>query len=458
MATAEAGKAQSTQYKRKLTEARREQNRRAQQLWRQRQKQRRVQETSARVLAELSKSENALVQSESPEIAKPVSTPIDAFAFDNQDYLRQIATDDFAQSDTVYSSLDPMGTGLIEQPFLDDVFQQAIPEPQMPLPVALYYYVPPDPSAEDMRYLWDVEEDIGQKIYFKPLSHRKRNQMDRMSTNLLPPTQASSTFLDTPPLWQSPSLSDESSHGSSSGQVLPSPYLNHIQLVGESCFGATLSIVRCLGIPRASYINDHPSPFTSSSNADIHKLPVDLRPSGYQLILPHPCYLDCIPFPHFRSMAVYLSSLKKLDHCSLFLDLMHDGMECWGSTRANARHGRSMRDGVAWSKRSWEAKRWFWKKWGWIARITAEDIENGNIFPTETPDDEELDDPDGMLSGSRWWWAQQAVDDQPDFAPVLDSGSAVGNISEGEELGSFLSRMRTCNVGIRLSHEVVPWD
>ena len=73
-------------------------------------------------------------------------------------------------------------------------------------------------------------------------------------------------------------------------------------------------------------------------------------------------------------MAIYLSSLKRLDHCSLFLDLMHDGMVCWGRERASARFGRGMGDGVAWNKRSWEVRRWFWRKWGWIARMTIEDV------------------------------------------------------------------------------------
>jgi hypothetical protein len=235
--------------------------------------------------------------------------------------------------------------------------------------------------------------------------------------------------------------------------------------VGESCFAATLSIAQCLGISRPSYVNDHPSPFSTSSNTNIHTIPVDIRPTGYQLIIPHPCYLDCIPFPHFRSMAIYLGSLKRLDHMSLFLDLMHDGLVCWGRT-----DNRSMRDGVAWSKRSWEARPWFWRKWSWIAKASVEDIDAGDGVGHNS---DEFDDEDGMLSGSQWWWSlhgdtgagQTALTHHQDVNPMMDdddaitsAGGVLSHQPELEEFGSLLSRHVTANVSLRKPEEIYHWD
>ena len=184
-------------------------------------------------------------------------------------------------------------------------------------------------------------------------------------------------------------------------------------------------------------------------------------------MLPHPCYLDCIPFPHFRSMAVYLSSLGRLDHCSFFLDIMHDGMVCWGSS-SSSRHGGG--GGVPWNRRSWEVKPWFWRKWGWIARTSVEEIDAGVPVPVPVPVppvqhretetaaavETEVDDEDGMLSGSRWWWSLHDDDEECNGSGSGVSASASvpePEYQQQEELGSYLSRMRTANVGLRQTNE-----
>lgn len=451
-------------YKRKLTEARREQNRRAQKLWRERQKKQRDEDLKAKVLEQLMQADavgeevvledtygggwvGEVVQSTG------INSPFDGLpTLDETVSAHRI-------SGSEYSDPSPEAAARVE-----------LPDPDMPLPVAVYYFVPPDPESEDMRYVWPIDEDITQKIYVKPPPRRPAGGSLAKATSLSSSAHAGSTpafSYPTPhplyPFTSNTTHTPQSISTNSEGN-LPSPYINHLQLVGESCFSATLSIAACLGIPRSSYINDHPSPFTTSSNSTVSSIPVDLRPSGFQLILAHPCYLDCIPFPHFRNMAVYLSSLKKLDHCSLFLDLMHDGLVCWGRARANIRHARSMHDGVAWSRRSWEARPWFWRKWGWLARLTIEDVDSGLI--SQAVVDDELDDEDGMLSGSQWWWSQQA-DDEAELVLGVSSEGSTGSGSGGgsrmehqnqEEFGSMLSRLVSCNVGIRSMKDVVLWD
>jgi len=217
---------------------------------------------------------------------------------------------------------------------------------------------------------------------------------------------------------------------------LPDPYINHLHLVGEANLNASFAIGLSIGISRSAYVNDHPSSFpscyvrlnTQAASASTSPLPLDhtynfwgsvmhitaalhdhlqevkppLRPSPSQMLKPHPSYLDCIVFPKFRDRAVAASADGVLTHSELFLDLMQGGLICWGSTApSNSRQSkrRGMADQVAWSTRSWEARKWFLKKWAWLAG--TEEEENG--------------DPDGIWTSSRWWWAMRGeVDDESD--------------------------------------------
>ncbi|KAL6241928.1 hypothetical protein RBB50_011173 [Rhinocladiella similis] len=433
-------------YKRKLTEARREQNRRSQRLWREKQKQRRQEEIKPKVQEELEK-----LKTQQPRYVQRADGASVAAGHD--------AT---IPSPGVSQPCDQVqGQPSLETRSSSSDEEICLPDPVLPLTTALYYFLPPDPEAVDMRCFWGCPPGIEHKLYEPPQpSGRSRVSAEPPSTTspYSIPTLLSS-WSASPPVRLSrptaPSFFSSTSH-------LPSPYLNHLQLVGESCFAATLSIATGLGISRASYVNDHPSPFSTSSTADIHTIPADLRPTAIQIMLPHPCYLDCIPFPHFRSMAVYLSSLNRLDHCSLFLDMMHDGMVCWGRHGANAQYGRSMRDSVPWSKRSWEAKPWFLRKWAWIAQADVPAIDSGAAFQGGGELNYDGDDEDGMISGSRWWWSLHgANEDQYNQGENVESLAIQQHQQhqqhqqppQQEELGSYLSRIRTCNVAIRQTNE-----
>lgn len=175
---------------------------------------------------------------------------------------------------------------------------------------------------------------------------------------------------------------------------------------------ASLSIALSIGITHQSYVEDHPSPFylsnscfesnfyASGSPGGVVPSPSfprpspaaksrftfvkpDLRPTDAQLIHPHPSYLDCIIFPSFRNRAIELSAAGALDHFELFMDLVHDGLVCWGSARTDG-----MGNGVAWSTRSWEARPWFLKKWWFLAGGEEEEV----------------------WQGSRWWWSMRGED------------------------------------------------
>ncbi|KAI0520754.1 hypothetical protein F5B22DRAFT_50671 [Xylaria bambusicola] len=89
----------------------------------------------------------------------------------------------------------------------------------------------------------------------------------------------------------------------------------------------------------------------------------DLVPTAAQLAIPHHPSFDVIPWPAFRSnVCLALAHNPPLvDDDELCLDLMNDGVRCWGSVTVDSMHGRGQ--GAPWDQRSWEAAPWFLEKW-----------------------------------------------------------------------------------------------
>ena len=318
----------------------------------------------------------------------------------------------------------------------DDVTED---ESSIPKFLAADVYAPVDPESADMRLMWPVPNHFWTESYTPPPATER--QVIRCFSSL-----ASARL--TPSLTSSPYSRVTSGINTPSG--IPSPYLNHLRLLGETAFAAALAIGAALGITRSAYINDHPSPFVPFGDrppAPNYKvIPKDLRPTQEQRTLCHPSYLDCIVFPKFRSAAIALSARGELDHCSLFLDIMHDGLICWGNECASASTGRDMRDGVAWSKRSWEARPWFLRKWAWLLAINPAIEGIGLQRGVGVVVDEDEHDVDGMFEGSRWWRMirGEVVDEDTTQIRNLESDSPVV-----EEHGEMLSRNTTCNFGVR---------
>jgi hypothetical protein len=254
-------------------------------------------------------------------------------------------------------------------------------------------------------------------------------------------------------------------HRTSSGFPSPrstvaDPYMNHMRLVGEANIEASLAIGSALKISRSQYLNDHPSHFpgcyvalnkpdprsptnsissttvayriadtfmniTPELHDHLEGVKPPMRPTPAQLLNPHPTYLDCIVFPHFREHAVKASVDGILDHSQLFVDIMHGGLVCWGGMSGlSNRHGRStksgkrdMRESVAWSTRSWEAKKWFLKKWTWLIGTEEEEEARGDV--------------DGIWKGSRWWWAMRGEEDTDDDDEQGYAGERVSEVETG---------------------------
>lgn len=431
-------------YSRQMTEKRKEQNRRSQKVYREKLK-KKLEELEEKVQEQAQPK-----QSESPVEAtvrgipeqlspSPVSTTTSKEGSNIIDLNVAFA----AAGDLVLptdSSLPAFELGSRDRSWQSSSSTNA-PTPaesttadDAPIPICLAaeVYMPADPSSADMRPMWPMPQHLWTEFYTPPTTKERR--LPRQIS-----TSSYSSSRTTPSLSWSP-LSRRTSAHSHTG--VPSPYLNHLRLLGESAFYATLSIATALGITRSAYVNDHPSPlgpFNSRSPIyNLKSIPKDLRPTPEQLSLTHPSYLDCIVFPRFRSAAIVLSARGELNHAALFLDLMHDGLVCWGGST-----GEDMRDGVAWSRRSWEARPWFLRRWGWLLAVDTAVQGVGLRQGEGVVVNEEGDDHDGMFAGSRWWRNMRGE--------VEDEKQEPGEVVE--EHGEMLSRHVTCNIGVRDAQE-----
>lgn len=109
----------------------------------------------------------------------------------------------------------------------------------------------------------------------------------------------------------------------------------------------------------------------------------DLMPTDVQLAVRHHPTLDTIPWPSFRSKVIagISSSPPSIDREDFCLDLLNDGLRCWGLSVRDSWSSASPGDA-----RNWEAAPWFLEKW--------ERLTNGK------------DGDEWKISS--WWWSMQA--------------------------------------------------
>lgn len=86
----------------------------------------------------------------------------------------------------------------------------------------------------------------------------------------------------------------------------------------------------------------------------------DLVPTEAQLTMAHHPTLDLIPWPNFRSKAIIAvhSAPPLIDREDFCLDLLNDGLRCWGFA-----NGTSLPSAAPWDAQNWEAAPWFLEKW-----------------------------------------------------------------------------------------------
>jgi hypothetical protein len=399
--TSKASGAPKKPYVRIMTDKRREQNRRAQKVYRERLKKK------LEALDEQPAPEAVSITDELPaDSVSEIGEPVGSISSDNLQPKGRVL--DLADAFTAAGDLQLQGGG--------------------PMFAGLQFQIgaePLSPDSEGAHFNHTNDEDYGDMdmrlIWETPVTE----------TQPTPATSGDSTSI---------TLFSPQRPPSTSSSGLADPYMNVMRLVGESNLEASIAVGLSIRISRSSYVNDHPSWFPTCYVAqtqcigvpperlvkvpykftqgtmhlpialkeEIDSIRQPLRPTPAQLLHAHPTYLDCIVFPHFREQAVIASHRGQLDHGSLFMDLMGGGLVCWGGMsgksnrhgKAGRQGGRDSRDSVAWSSRSWEAKRWFLKKWTWLIGTVE--------------DEEARADTDGIWRGSRWWQDMRGEDDSDD--------------------------------------------
>lgn len=420
-------------YVRIVTDKRREQNRRAQKAYRDRQRKK----------LDGLEGQAAIAQ---PSVSKSVDvTNVDLDGSDSLHQNTRAPTQSRPSIINLADAFSAAGDLPIGQASDLEFSIRLGPGGQIPQPEVDECLHEDDYGDLDLRQIWE-SKTTDQSHAITVTAHEPGAPVP--SARKQPKPAAAATALSTMPLTPqrshhcSPHQSRTLTRPYSSKRAVADPYVNHMRLVGEGNIEASLAVGLAINISRTAYVNDHPSHFPKcyvtlnkqSSSTSPFSTPVTvnyrfyntvlsvsqelfdhmeavqpaLRPTPTQLLHPHPSYLDCIVFPYFRDQAVRASAAGTLDHMALFLDIiMHGGMVCWGGTSGlTNRHSRraaatsrrnGMRDSVAWSTRSWEAKRWFLRKWSHLVGTEQEELARG--------------DHDGIWRASRWWWDMRGEDD-----------------------------------------------
>ncbi|KAF5600638.1 hypothetical protein FPANT_2232 [Fusarium pseudoanthophilum] len=163
----------------------------------------------------------------------------------------------------------------------------------------------------------------------------------------------------------------------------PDLYMNMLQFSPAAIFTSCLTNALTLGLDPSLIANcsvEHISPFYQPnlsctinhaaliqagsnilSTFNNTSIPIHLRPTMAQILIPHHTSLDLIPIPFLRERAIMLSAA--MPHAFNNWELKLDIYERGGLTIWRLK-GESMRDTYPpWDMKSWEAAPWFLKKW-----------------------------------------------------------------------------------------------
>ncbi|KAI1194430.1 hypothetical protein F5X97DRAFT_276998 [Nemania serpens] len=138
------------------------------------------------------------------------------------------------------------------------------------------------------------------------------------------------------------------------------PLDNRITLSAVALGSALFANAILLGIPLAAMAEDDDVPMALQA---LRCTKPDLAPTSAQLAVPHHPSFDVMPWPVFRAniCLAIAHDPPLIDDDELCLDIMNDGIRCWGSGAGDSLHGRGQ--GAPWDSRSWEAAPWFLEKW-----------------------------------------------------------------------------------------------
>ncbi|KAK7954558.1 hypothetical protein PG988_015252 [Apiospora saccharicola] len=108
------------------------------------------------------------------------------------------------------------------------------------------------------------------------------------------------------------------------------------------------------------------TPIGSKDETAIVPPPASLRPTLAQILVPHHASLDLIPFPQFRDRVILLSAAlpHQFNLAELKTDIYVSGaLRVAVGDNSNSRTASSRRSRQPWEPRSWEVSGWFLRKW-----------------------------------------------------------------------------------------------
>ncbi|KAM0198434.1 hypothetical protein ACHAPI_003957 [Fusarium lateritium] len=196
-----------------------------------------------------------------------------------------------------------------------------------------------------------------------------------------------------------PKLSQESK------SEFPDLYLNMLQFSPTAFFASCLANAVSLGFDLSRIANcgvEYISPFYQpnlSSTIDHTVLvqagsgvlssynnttiPMHLRPTMAQILIPHHVSLDLIPLPFLRERAIMLSDAMPhvFNSWELKLDVyVRGGLTIWRLDSSRRGGGANGRDSYPpWDMKSWEAAPWFMKKWCALLGENHDELYNQSI-------------------------------------------------------------------------------
>ena len=185
-----------------------------------------------------------------------------------------------------------------------------------------------------------------------------------------------------------------------SRSALPDPFLNAMEFLPTTIYSATLQNALFLGFDLARLAKcsaEYRSPFYCSNrhsvsvysprriteppapqHAEISTIPIHLRPTSAQVLIPHDACLDVIPIPYLRDRAIMLSAQMPQIYnlYELKVDIYtRGGLTVWRKALPSSDPLEfGSRSFPPWDMGSWEASPWFISKWS-----MALDGENGDF-------------------------------------------------------------------------------
>ncbi|WZH48594.1 BZIP domain-containing protein [Fusarium acuminatum] len=191
----------------------------------------------------------------------------------------------------------------------------------------------------------------------------------------------------------------------SSESEFPDLYLNMLQFSTSAFFASCLANAVSLGFDLSRIANcsvECMSPFyqpnlcTTQDHTTLAQagsgvlssynntaIPIHLRPTMAQILIPHHVSLDLIPLPFLRERAIMLSAAMPhvFNNWELKVDIYdRGGLTIWRLDSSNRGKGANGRDSYPpWDMKSWEAAPWFLKKWCVLIGGNHDELYNQSI-------------------------------------------------------------------------------